>query len=170
MEENVKKHNVDYVKRLAKKLKKEEGITHYEALDQIVQKLGFKNWKHFNNQNKNSNPPSTSPSVPTDELRGLSLNGFSNGYDKFNPKIFSENKKIETLRVEIRKYFRKIKSFNRIRSSYGLKHDFERHIGEHVANGELIFAMYLEGYKIKRNGINCYFNISSVGLKSLQNK
>jgi hypothetical protein len=48
-----------------------------------------------------------------------------------------------------------------------LKHELERHIGVYVANGELIYAMYLEGFDIKRNDINCYFNISSVGLGNL---
>jgi len=168
MKKNVTEHNINCVKRRAKKLKKEKGLAYHEALDQTVQSLNYKNWKHFYNQNKTSNSSSVHSPATTDKLIGLSLNGFSNGKEKFNPKIFSENKKIKNLRTEIRKYFRKTKSFNMKASSYGLKHDFEKHIGEYVANGELIYAMYLEGYKIKRDDINCHFNISSVGLNNLR--
>lgn len=167
MKQSIAKHNVNYVKRLAKKIKKEENLTHHQALNLIAKKFGFKNWKHFYNENKNITPSMDSSAIPMDELIGLCLNGFSNGSEKFDPKTFSEVKKIEKLRIEIKKYFKKTESFNLNRSSYGLKHDLERHIGEYVANGELIYAMYMEGYKIKRARINCYFNISSVGLKNL---
>lgn len=163
------KHNIDYVKRLAKKLAKEKNIPHHKALDVIVKKLNYNNWKHFNNENKNHNSFTDLSVIPIDELDGLDLNGFSYENEKFDPKIFSESIKIKKIRTEIQKYFTKIKTFNSIRSSYGLKHDLERHIGKYVANGELIYAMYLEGYKIKKinSSLNCSFNISSVGLKNL---
>ncbi|UAB82815.1 hypothetical protein INR75_11270 [Zunongwangia sp. SCSIO 43204] len=167
MEQNVKKHNILYAKRLAKKLKKEENLNHHEALNRIARQLKFKNWKHFLKENQVNDPLEDSSRIISDELTGLDLNGFSNNEEKFNQTIFSKTKKIDKLRSQIKKYFTKTKSFNLKRSSYGLKHDLERHIDEYVANGELIYAMHLEGYKIKRDGINCYFNISSVGLKNL---
>lgn len=39
--------NVDRLKRAAKKLKKEKGIKHYEALNEIARQNGFQNWKHL---------------------------------------------------------------------------------------------------------------------------
>ncbi|WP_179353810.1 hypothetical protein [Winogradskyella vidalii] len=173
MKKNVNKHNVDYVKRLAKKLKKEQNISHHEALNLTVEKFGFNNWKHFLNENKESietkkhNPYDKLSIVDINKLIGLCHNGFSNGNEKIDSSTFSEIQKIEKIRAEIKKYFTKTKSFNLKRSSYGLKHELERHLGNYVTNGELIYAMYLEGYKIKRCDINCYFNISSVGLKNL---
>jgi hypothetical protein len=176
MKTNVNKHNVDYVKRLAKNVKREQNLSHNEALNITVKKLGFNNWKHFLNEaekqikesvgNNQTNPNNLSV-TDLNKLIGLSLNGFSNGNEKFDYSTFTEIKKIEKIRTEIRKYFTKTKSFNLKRSSYGLKHELERHIGVYVANGELIYAMYLEGFDIKRNDINCYFNISSVGLGNL---
>ncbi|MDF1674948.1 MAG: hypothetical protein P1U44_04455 [Vicingaceae bacterium] len=165
----IDKHNIDYVKRLAKKLAKEKNIPHHEALDVISKERNYNNWKHFYNENKNHNAFTDLSVIPLVELDGLYLNGFSYKSEKFDPKIFSETKKIKKIRTEIKKYFTKTKSFNSIRTSYGLKHDLERHIGEYVANGELIYAMYLEGYKIKKNNssLNCSFNFSSVGLKNL---
>lgn len=177
MKSDVNKHNVDYVKRLSKNLKREQNISHHEALNLTVKKLGFNNWKHFLNEtekqtnksikNKEHSSHNNLPLDDMSKLIGLSLNGFSNENEKFDYSILSEIEKIEKIRAEIRKYFTKTKSFNLKRSSYGLKHELERHIGNYVANGELIYAMHLEGYKIKRSGINCYFNISSVGLKNL---
>ncbi|MFC1493308.1 hypothetical protein ACFL6O_05050 [candidate division KSB1 bacterium] len=35
-------------------------------------------------------------------------------------------------------------------TSYGLKHGCERAIGEYVSNGEFIFAMYLENYRVEK--------------------
>lgn len=40
-------HTADYLKRQAKKLKKVMGITHTEALDKVVQAIGYSNWKHY---------------------------------------------------------------------------------------------------------------------------
>lgn len=39
--------SADYIKRHAKKIKKETGISHHDALDQASQEAGFSNWKHF---------------------------------------------------------------------------------------------------------------------------
>lgn len=99
-------------------------------------------------------------------LDGLTLNGFEETVKGFDKTAFDENR-IELIRHFIPSRFSKIFSFNTRNSSYGLKHIVERSIGNYISNGELIYAMYLEGYSIKRTGINCYFNLSAKSLKSL---
>lgn len=43
---NPQKHTVDYLKRLAKKIKKERSISHSLALDIIAKENGYSNWQH----------------------------------------------------------------------------------------------------------------------------
>lgn len=107
--------------------------------------------------------------MENNDLIGLDLNGFSNQTIKFDSSVFNQTEKIENVRTEIRKYLTKIKGFNKSRTSYGLKHVLERHIGEYVSNGELIYAMHLEGFKIQRENINCLFNFSTTSLRYLIN-
>lgn len=47
-------HTLAFVKRLAKKLKKEQQLAHHTALDLAAKSLGYSNWKHF--LNKGSKP------------------------------------------------------------------------------------------------------------------
>lgn len=42
-----KGHNVAYLKRLAKTIKKRNNITHHQSLDRVAVNIGFNNWKHF---------------------------------------------------------------------------------------------------------------------------
>lgn len=44
-----KEHNIEYVKRLAKQIKKDQSVPHYQALNQAAVKIGFTNWKHCQN-------------------------------------------------------------------------------------------------------------------------
>lgn len=46
---------IAYVKRLAKKLKKEKGITHTEALNEVSQQYGYRDYQHLINTAKNEN-------------------------------------------------------------------------------------------------------------------
>lgn len=39
------KHTLEFVKRQAKNLKKQNGITHTKALEMIANERGFANWK-----------------------------------------------------------------------------------------------------------------------------
>jgi uncharacterized protein YozE (UPF0346 family) len=39
-------HTLDFIKRKAKKLKKDLGINHTQALEKIAVELGYSNWKH----------------------------------------------------------------------------------------------------------------------------
>lgn len=103
------------------------------------------------------------------DLKGLDSSGFQNFVTEFNSDIFKENKTIDLLRPAIRKYLTKTKAIYRGSSSYGIKHMAERHLGTYVSNGELIYAMHLEGFKIVRDGINCYFNVSQSDLRLLRN-
>lgn len=50
-----KKHNIEYIKRLAKNIKKEQNLSHNQALNITVKELGFNNWKHFLNESEKSN-------------------------------------------------------------------------------------------------------------------
>lgn len=39
--------NIEWMKREAKRLKKETGLTHMECLDKLAQQHGFAHWKAF---------------------------------------------------------------------------------------------------------------------------
>lgn len=41
-----KDHSAEYIKRQAKKIKKETGVPHHEALEKAAKNAGFSNWKH----------------------------------------------------------------------------------------------------------------------------
>jgi uncharacterized protein YozE (UPF0346 family) len=43
---DIQQHNIAYVKRQAKKIKKESGVSHIEALDMVSKACGFSNWTH----------------------------------------------------------------------------------------------------------------------------
>lgn len=47
MKQSSKTHNVEYLKRLAKVIKKEKGIPHHESLDIVAIQHGFSNWRNF---------------------------------------------------------------------------------------------------------------------------
>lgn len=49
MEQKPTGHSAEYIKRQAKKIKKELGIPHHIALDKASQSCGFANWTHFCN-------------------------------------------------------------------------------------------------------------------------
>lgn len=38
---------ITWLKRQAKRLKKERGVTHHEALDMLARKMGFVSWQDF---------------------------------------------------------------------------------------------------------------------------
>jgi len=100
------------------------------------------------------------------DLSGLASNGFQNSNDKFNSEIFKDNKTIELLRPIIKKYLSKTKNITikTCTCSCKLKHDAKDYIDKTVYSGEFIYAMHLEGYKIKRHigYTDCYFNVSTV--------
>lgn len=108
--------------------------------------------------------------VEENDLRGLTLNGFENEYKRFDNEIFKENETILHLRKLISKYLTKTEKPNMKINSYGMKHTVERIIDRYVSNGELIYAMHLEGFKIKRYGINCCFNLKAEDYKLLNDK
>lgn len=103
------------------------------------------------------------------DLTGLDLSGFSDQTTKFDSSVFIETEKIDKMRIEIRKYLRKDKCFYKLSTSYGLKNILDGRIGEYVSNGEFIYAMNLEGFKILRENRNCFFNFSATSLRYLTN-
>lgn len=48
------RHTIEYVKKLAKKIKKREKIPHHEALNLAAKEVGFHNWKHFQEESKDN--------------------------------------------------------------------------------------------------------------------
>lgn len=53
-------HSVDYIKRMAKSIKKSQNISHTEALNKASINCGFQNWNHFLNSTKNVSKEKTS--------------------------------------------------------------------------------------------------------------
>lgn len=107
----------------------------------------------------NSRPPKNKLE---ETLIGLRDEGF--GYiDGIEDTLHESEPVISRIRPIIRKHFRKSKSICTKYSSYDLKHRMEDYNGkpgrDYVSNGKLIYAMALEGFRIKRDDTNCFFNI-----------
>lgn len=102
------------------------------------------------------------------DLSGLDKFGFRNNGKAFDASVFDNKEIIELVRKNIREYLTKSKRMYKSQSSYGLKHVMERHIGKYVSNGELIYAMYLEGFKLLKDSPNCYFNIKKTDVRMLK--
>lgn len=101
-------------------------------------------------------------------LKGLDDLGYTDKIT-FDPSVFKEDK-IEKIRCIIRFFLiqRKGGEINEEFSSYSLKHNVDRFLktynmpfGNYVSNGEFIYAMILEGFKVRRDGRNAYFNITT---------
>jgi hypothetical protein len=69
----------------------------------------------------------------------------------------------------IRQHLRPIQTINPHRSSYGLKHIAEKDLN-YVANGELIAAMLMCGYRFQRSGANAWFNVSEKAIKAVMQR
>lgn len=100
-------------------------------------------------------------------LKGLKLNGFDSEHESFDETPFFNNKTVDLIRPFLSDNLSKTKTINKSHSSYGLKHIVENKIGQYVTNGELIYAMFLEGFEIKRHNINCFFNIKTSEVKKM---
>lgn len=107
----------------------------------------------------NSRPPKNKLE---ETLIGLTHEGFEY-IDGIEDTLSESEPVISRIRPIIRKHFRKSKSISTVYGSYKLKHRMEEYNGEpgkdYVTNGKLIYAMALEGFRMKREGKNCYFNI-----------
>ena len=67
---------------------------------------------------------------------------------------------ISCARQFIREFARRRKTINRkLGTSYGLKHQAERYMGEYISNGAFIAAACLEAYAIEREGPNACFSL-----------
>lgn len=105
-------------------------------------------------------------------LYGLTTQGY-NGFKEFDPSEFDMDR-INAIRAIIRPRLKKSKCINYRAHSYTLKMRCEHQIeaaGEplcgYVGNGELIYAMILEGFKVKQEDLNASFNVTVASLKSL---
>lgn len=78
MKQKPKEHNVEYLKRLAKTIKKQLNIPYHQALDSVAVKIGYSNWKHF--LNKKGEVKITLPSKRNNTIKPLSKNGQLNPY------------------------------------------------------------------------------------------
>ena len=85
------------------------------------------------------------------------------GFDTSSDKIAIES--LTEIRYFIKLNFEKTENINPIKSSYGLKGIIENNLKVHVANGDFVAAMILEGFKFKQSGKNAYFNISIKSIK-----
>lgn len=79
MKRNFKGHNARYIKRQAKNIKKELGITHTEALNRSAIAVGFSGWEHFINQSA----PVQSAVIPVSYPRPLAPNPLTLNYRMF---------------------------------------------------------------------------------------
>lgn len=108
----------------------------------------------------------------------LENEGFKNS-TIFSPDIFDPDV-LEQVRKVIRENLTKTKTIreNSYTRSYSLKHNIEKYLqsdGEscHIYNGLLIYAMYLEGFRIRRaynDSKNAYFNVSTISVRKLMVK
>ena len=112
-------------------------------------------------------------------LFGLELDGFNPKSSIFNPSVFNEDR-IDAIRYIIANFFDKTKiAKNQTESrSYWLKHRVEEYaqrvcdpvLRNYITNGELIYAMFLEGFTVKKvDEKNAYFNVSKRSVNRLLN-
>lgn len=108
-----------------------------------------------------------------EKLKGLTYLGYK-GTTDFNPKEFNMGR-IESIREIIRPRLEKRKTINHnVGTSYWLKHCVENQIEAYikplegyVSNGELIYAMILEGFDVYKCEPNARFNVTSVSMRTL---
>jgi len=111
-------------------------------------------------------------------LCGLRKHGYTDK-NGFIESVFSKDR-IDAVREIIKTHLIPIKnvSYHYGARSYVLKHVIERFayhnnntiLGNYITNGECIYAMYLEGYTVKRDsdGKNARFNVSKRSVDALQ--
>lgn len=96
------------------------------------------------------------------DLTTCGLNQVRTCVTEFNPN------RIEFLRKLIRLMIASHRSYKV--GSYGGKHAMERPVKFYFTNGEFILAMLMEGYPMRRDGINCVFKarylVPDVGVPS----
>lgn len=112
-----------------------------------------------------------------DYLKHLTKSGYEPNVD-FDENSFNQQR-INELRKVIRKCFRHGRCLSMMdeANSYKMKHVMENYLGRkiqhdgcingYVSNGELIYAMILEGFKVRRNGRNCFFNVIPTDVRAL---
>ncbi|MCK9436038.1 MAG: hypothetical protein M0Q12_02385 [Synergistaceae bacterium] len=104
------------------------------------------------------------------ELLGLTLYGFKSSTNGFDPTIFNNYiELIQTIRSVLKKYFTKTNRFCYCKNSYGIKYMVKKYVNEYIPNGLFIYTMYLDGFSIKKDGKNAFFNIKETDIRCLKN-
>ena len=87
---------------------------------------------------------------------------FQNGFDT-NDKTPLSKERVQKVADWISTRFEKSTRLYKIDSSYSIKHIVEKNMGEYIANGELIAAMILIGFKYQRipASPNVYFYVKN---------
>jgi hypothetical protein len=73
-----------------------------------------------------------------------------------------EQEQVELCKNWITKNCKPRKTINHNHSSYGLKHDVERDVGEYISNGAFIRAAIELGYKYKVKSPNAWFAMTLI--------
>ncbi len=104
--------------------------------------------------------------IPSD----LNRNGFEVTSGESLEKSPFDLDHINRIREAIRAFFTKTPRVQKrhYAFSYSLKHLVEGYLGTYISNGDLIYAMILEGYRFERKRINCYFNLDEKGVKAME--
>ena len=112
-------------------------------------------------------------------LEGLYYTGYEIAVVGNKPWTEFNSERIEKIREIIKENLEKRKT-ERVNllgyGSYSLKHAVEKDENArgilkcYVSNGELIYAMILEGYNVKREGRNAYFNVTMDSAKRFYEK
>lgn len=110
-------------------------------------------------------------------IKSLGEFGFDDSVN-FNASVF-DDEALSMVRLVIRDNFTRTKIIRDLdlTQSYPLKHKIENYFRkiEHplnITNGLLIYAMYLEGYRVRRvkNSKNAYFDVSTASVRKLMEK
>lgn len=107
----------------------------------------------------------------TNDLSGLSLYGFDSSVQGVDTSVFANQKElIKKVVTVINKYFSKNNFFCYTSSSFGIKCLIQDYCNQlNIPHGVLIYAMHSEGFLLKRDGKNAFFNIKEIDVRSLKN-
>lgn len=82
-------------------------------------------------------------------------------------ELFNNLDAIDFVKTTLEKYGKKTLGFTE-RTSYGLKHVFERKRGAYISNGCFIVGAILAGYKVSHGFYNPHFNLSMKSIEKIE--
>ncbi len=162
-------HSVAFIKRRAKKIKKEKQVSHHEALDLAAKEVGAANWKHFLRAGTDS-PKVTAakPSKPTPLT--ISFNVFGGRRVRPNAKIsIDRHKEVGALFDEVLAHTHLRKSVHKILESIRCElDDWVQH--EYPTQAEMSDEDFREMYYAHKAQVQLRKTISKVDADNLINK